>query len=852
MPPPPSPLAHRRTRLNTNVHYPPSPPYSPDTSQCAGRKMSLSKGATFHVPSSPPTEESPVLSIRHLARRSPTCSQASLVSLLFEKEDGAARSIQDFERTFSGARGRKRAHRRGTDEFSDRRKTYISSSLPSDEGLGSSISTPTDKDLTRSFERALDLDSGLGSSIQSESPKETRVRARGDTSEEEGPSVEDLIQGWIARCVLMHCGAIDTQVAGVVNKAPKTRQRSLAPEAQSAIVRSISPMISSSSRQPHLSNFAWRKFADDIFQPILREDRFKFFHPLVSTLGSRTNKNIKCLRDLEQSLIFEPLVSTILGLNNNTSTYICLPTPQRFAISQTLYRSFGEFSIQLVLDTFHHLSEPEQRRASDRPYDNGYFLDLVQQVGRLAAQVGAARRARSGQSAEAADVDEMEYSPYVSAINPALIPISHHCREDEVTLEGGLSQTGRPAELVRWKDGEGVSLRTNERYEAQPVIKRQRSNESIDDDAERSMARRKKNAEPRIVELRCSDPSCDKIFNRKCDLAKHEKTHSRPFKCPEKTCKYHEQGLPTEKERDRHVNDKHSANPRYFHCKYCPFKTKRDSNCKQHMEKKHGWRYERVKGSSKSMTTPQQTPQTPALSTPSVSDDWGNTSIYESEVGSNFTPYTTSLDDFGDTMQPPANPYQVSLFPSNAPPQSGSYGYGSPELNFNSPLYATGCPPPFAEGMDFNSPYGHGQSYLDTPLTPAQPTGHTFNVAPFNPLHIGIDYDGSLPATVPTRGPHSLQPQSRNPSISGISPMVTEDDLFHPNQQTIRPAEHAMSTNYSGMADLPNNDFALFGGSGDASMVPSNADISSYEPMDLFGHMETEYSDSQLERYVNL
>ncbi len=816
--------------------------------------MSLLKGATFHVPSSPPTEDSPVLSIRHLARRSPTCSQSSLISLLFEKEDGAARSIQDFERTFSGARGKQRAYRRGTDEFSGRRAAYILSSLPSDEGFRSSASTPTDKDLTRAFERAFDVDSGLGSSIKSGSAKETRVGVGGDTSEEDGLPVEDLIQGWIARCVLMNSGAIDTQVAGVVNKAPKTRQRSLASDARSAIVRSISPMILSSPRQPHLSTFARKKFADNILQPILREDRFKFFHPLVSLLGSRTNKTIKCLRDLEQSLIFEPLVSTILGFNNNTNTYISSPTQKRLAIPHTLYRSFGEFSVQLVLETFHHLSEPEQRRASDRPYDNGYFLDLVQQVGRLAAQVGAARRARSGRSAEAAEVDEMDYSPYVVTVNPGVIRISHHHRDDEVTLEGGLSETGRPAELVRWKNGQGVSLRTNERYEAQPIIKRQRSNDSLDDDAERSMARRKKNAEPRITELRCSDRTCDKIFNRKCDLAKHEKTHSRPFKCPEKTCKYHDQGLPTEKERDRHVNDKHSSNPRYFHCKYCPFKTKRDSNCKQHMEKKHGWTYERVKGSAKSMRTPQQTPQTPNMSTPGASDDWGNTSVYGSDGGSNFTPYTTSLDDFGDTMQAPPDPYQVSLFPPHPQPlpQSRAYGYVSPELNFNSPPYGTVFSAPVPESIDFPSSYGHGQSYVDPPLTPAYTTGQAFNVTPSDPLHIDIDYHDNFSTIPATGGSLSLQPQSGNPSISEISPMVTEDDLFHSPQQAVHPTDYTMSNNYAGMADLPNDDFALFGASGDPSMVPSTAAISPYEPMDLFGNMETEYTDSQLGRYVNL
>ncbi|KAK8028448.1 hypothetical protein PG991_005504 [Apiospora marii] len=69
---------------------------------------------------------------------------------------------------------------------------------------------------------------------------------------------------------------------------------------------------------------------------------------------------------------------------------------------------------------------------------------------------------------------------------------------------------------------------------------------------------------------------------------------SRPWKCPILTCKYHEHGWPTEKELNRHVKDKHSSEPAMYECLYqpCPYKSKRQSNCKQHMEKAHGWKHE--------------------------------------------------------------------------------------------------------------------------------------------------------------------------------------------------------------------------------------------------------------------
>ncbi|KAG7104462.1 Zinc finger transcription factor ace1 like protein [Verticillium longisporum] len=72
-----------------------------------------------------------------------------------------------------------------------------------------------------------------------------------------------------------------------------------------------------------------------------------------------------------------------------------------------------------------------------------------------------------------------------------------------------------------------------------------------------------------------------------------KESQPRPWKCPETGCKYHEYGWATEKELDRHRNDRHSMAPPMYECyfKPCPYKSKRESNCKQHMEKAHGWEY---------------------------------------------------------------------------------------------------------------------------------------------------------------------------------------------------------------------------------------------------------------------
>ena len=93
-------------------------------------------------------------------------------------------------------------------------------------------------------------------------------------------------------------------------------------------------------------------------------------------------------------------------------------------------------------------------------------------------------------------------------------------RDEHLTLVGGLGQTGRPAELVRRKDGKAVSLRTGEIVTEEDLayhgLKRCASDDS-DEDAERSMARRRKNMPPPVKEVqKCRE--CSKIFKRPCDL----------------------------------------------------------------------------------------------------------------------------------------------------------------------------------------------------------------------------------------------------------------------------------------------------------------------------------------------
>lgn len=98
-------------------------------------------------------------------------------------------------------------------------------------------------------------------------------------------------------------------------------------------------------------------------------------------------------------------------------------------------------------------------------------------------------------------------------------------------LDGGLSQTGRPAQLVRVKDGKSVPIgpdalaqethtRVYKEGASPSLMKRTRSEQSEDDSVHRSMARRRKLGPGEMVSAappqRCQE--CDREFKRPCDL----------------------------------------------------------------------------------------------------------------------------------------------------------------------------------------------------------------------------------------------------------------------------------------------------------------------------------------------
>lgn len=93
-------------------------------------------------------------------------------------------------------------------------------------------------------------------------------------------------------------------------------------------------------------------------------------------------------------------------------------------------------------------------------------------------------------------------------------------RDDRLGLHGGLSQTGQPAQLVRIRDGKSISLRTGEEVKLEPGFGQRPENSmgmELDDDIQRSMARRRK-AEQAVMKEHQKCKECDKLFKRPCDL----------------------------------------------------------------------------------------------------------------------------------------------------------------------------------------------------------------------------------------------------------------------------------------------------------------------------------------------
>lgn len=679
---------------------------TPSTSNASGRStvntnMSLRKGATFHSPTTPERE----LPQQHFKVPSlPRRSQTTLEDVVDAHKRRVALTLGDIDRGLSALAEPSTARQSFPDEADPVPRAFLDHAVGTTgtyahimDGLLSKDTASSGRVLRPRHNRRPTryADSGLGSSIAS--PKH------------EGSNLTDD-----------HCAKPMNTISAI------TRSAAAHPETL-----------------PGLSVRASNRIHEHILKPLLAKSSLKDFHPIVRDCPRRIHeKEIVCLRDLEKTLMFMAPVSEHQFDDVAGGVAHWFSRLKERTKTAALYLDFCLTSIQCIQATVEFLNEREQTRPHDRPYSNGYFVDLVDQIKHYAQQVQAAKEKEE----KGEKLDDMDAESYVPLHSPVKVhvaaPVTHFRfrqvppartntprRTDEVKLYGGLTKNGRPAELVRVKkNGKAISIMTGQPInldeDTKVHFKRSLSEEAEDDEAIlRSMARRKRSASAaELAPKRCREPGCDKEFKRPCDLTKHEKTHSRPWKCPVESCKYHEYGWPTEKEMDRHHNDKHSSAPPLYECHFkpCPYRSKRESNCKQHMEKAHGWEYVRSKNNGKNREKQSNnglpTPQTTSMRTPSSDghtvntpeeDDmelhpgWDATATYDHDHNQlDFPEYnhTPELDMFGTTHQSlqldysPISELNNSVSSSHSPFIANTLGQDQFSDNFQD----------FTGGVDFS------------------------------------------------------------------------------------------------------------------------------------------------------
>jgi len=137
-----------------------------------------------------------------------------------------------------------------------------------------------------------------------------------------------------------------------------------------------------------LSQQAVRQIKRYIIKPILEEDDLREFHGLVKQLPIRIAEGkVRTLRDFEKTLIFLAPATA--------------KTPEA-------YLKFCEYSIQCLHTTVDHINVLDQRSPADRPYNNLYFVDLVEQV-RQYARIMAVTRSKKIKHEPLDDTDHKKY-----------------------------------------------------------------------------------------------------------------------------------------------------------------------------------------------------------------------------------------------------------------------------------------------------------------------------------------------------------------------------------------------------------------------------------------------------------
>lgn len=339
--------------------------------------MSLPKAPTYHPSRAPITEGSPALHIPSLPIRSVTSANA-LQQLIQMSEGAIDELVGKFDDSLSGL-GKK------LDAITNTTSTFTTPASVQDNiafeqtGDNSHITKYFKRSSARDVKQAFQVydDSGLGSSVED---------CESDFSK--GGMRESRTNMFVIAAFA------DLRESALSSRSVNTSTTSLGSETILAHSRS------------GLSEYATRQIKRYLVRPILQEEDLGEYHSLIKQLPTRiASGKIRTLRDLEKTLIFLAPVSLIPPIQRPPAHYSAQKAKAKSASS---YLRFCEFSIQCVHTTVDHLNVIDQRRPSERPYNNLYFVDLVEQI-RQYARIMAITRAKKAKGEALDEEDHQEY-----------------------------------------------------------------------------------------------------------------------------------------------------------------------------------------------------------------------------------------------------------------------------------------------------------------------------------------------------------------------------------------------------------------------------------------------------------
>lgn len=302
------------------------------------------------------------------------------------------------------------------------------------------------------------------------------------------------------------------------------------------------------------------------------------------------------------------------------------------------------------------------------------------------------------------------------------------------------------------------------------------------------------------------------------------------------------------------MNDKHSTTPSMYKCQYlpCPYESKRESNCKQHMEKAHGWAYIRSKNNGKTARKGPsvKTPPTPQITTPGsyVFDASGSEYGEASSSRNTRNDYSVAHSVSGSIA---ASEESASVSNVDTPFMTMDETFGPLDPTFPWSDSYHGLP---LAGPSEYVPSSHRQSWDAASMTNASAIPSSFEASlvpneqdPLFPENFDwsnmndfTSYNIQLITPACSVENKPLDAFSRNPSISLDQPLGGHVPSLSPgahgNVMLYSPYSNTDAATDEGYEDFdtgkPASDFALFDGSHATSSMTSTSNEHMFQDLD--------------------